>query len=186
MRLYNIRFDSAESRTDFGISMSGISLSSFGATVGGNKRSTLRSSLLNLWVWLSGGLSLACAVHCALVPLMFVLLPTLKMALFSVRDPNHSIAIFLMQSVRYEQPLVWLGLIIAGLSLLGLKLRGAVKQLRFHRIAWVLYAIGATLTLAGAYSPAREVLQHASLMLSGGLLLLAASLTNARAARCSA
>lgn len=164
--------------------MSGISLSSFAAPMRTHNAPVLRTRLHQLWVWLSGGLSLACAVHCALVPLAFVLLPTLKMALFSVRDPNHAIAIFLMQSVRYEQPLVWLGLAIAGLSLLGVSWRGAARHIRFHRLSWVLYAFGATLTLAGAYSPAREVLQHASLMLSGGLLLLMASLINARAARC--
>lgn len=164
--------------------MSGVSLTSFPVTTtAAGSWPKLRLGMSNLWVWLSGGLSLACAVHCALVPLMFVLLPTLKMALFSVRDPNHTLAIFLMQSVRFEQPLVWAGLIIAGLNLVGLSLRHGMKHLRFHRPAWALYACGAALTLAGAYSPAREVVQHASLMLTGGLLLLAASLVNARAAR---
>ena len=164
--------------------MSGVSLTSFPvATAASSAWPKFRLRTSNLWVWLSGGLSLACAVHCALVPLMFVLLPTLKMALFSVRDPNHTLAIFLMQSVRFEQPLVWAGLVIAGLNLVGVSMRRGIKQLRFHRPAWALYAFGAGLTLAGAYSPAREVLQHASLMLTGGLLLLAASLVNARAAR---
>lgn len=131
------------------------------------------------WLMLSGGLSLACAIHCALVPLLFVLMPTLKMALYSVRDPQHHFAIFLLQSVRFEQPLVFAGLILTALTLAQARLRGKISGSAQHRV-WLLYAFGAALTLTGAFSPARAVVQHASLMMAGGLLLVSASILNAR------
>jgi hypothetical protein len=141
--------------------------------------SRFRQTLARAWFWLSGGLSLLCAVHCALVPLMFVLMPTLKMALYSVRDPSHKMAIFLLQSVRFEQPLVFIGLGLTALTIGQAWLRGKVT-FRQQRFVWALFAAGAVLTIAGAMSPAREVLLHALLMLSGGLLLVGASLQSAR------
>jgi hypothetical protein len=133
-------------------------------------------------VIVSGGLSLACAVHCALVPLLFVLMPTLKMALYSVRDPQHHTAIFLLQSVRFEQPLVFAGLILTALTLLQARLRGKISSSAQARV-WLIYAFGTALTLGGAFSPARAVMQHAVLMVAGGLLLVSASILNARRVR---
>ena len=131
------------------------------------------------WLILSGGLSLACAIHCALVPLLFVLLPTLKMALYSVRDPQHHTAIFLLQSVRFEQPLVFAGLILTAFTLIQARLRGKISGTAQTHV-WLLYAFGAALTLTGAFSPARAVIQHAVLMMAGGLFLVSASILNAR------
>ena len=135
--------------------------------------------LARAWLMLSGGLSLACAIHCALVPLLFVLMPTLKMALYSVRDPQHHTAIFLLQSVRFEQPLVFAGLILTALTLVQARLRGKISGSAQAQV-WLLYALGAALTLSGAFSPARAVIQHAALMMAGGLLLVSASILNAR------
>ena len=131
------------------------------------------------WLILSGGLSLACAIHCALVPLLFVLLPTLKMALYSVRDPQHHTAIFLLQSVRFEQPLVFAGLILTAFTLIQARLRGKISGTAQMHV-WLLYVFGAALTLTGAFSPARAVIQHAALMIAGGLFLVSASILNAR------
>lgn len=131
------------------------------------------------WLLLSGGLSLACAIHCALVPLLFVLMPTLKMALYSVRDPQHHTAIFLLQSVRFEQPLVFAGLILTALTLIQARLRGKISG-SAQLSVWLLFALGAALTLTGAFSPARAVVLHAVLMVSGGFLLVSASILNAR------
>ncbi len=132
-----------------------------------------------IWLILSGGLSLACAIHCALVPLLFVLLPTLKMALYSVRDPQHHTAILLLQSVRFEQPLVFAGLILTALTLIQARLRGKISgSAQMH--VWLLYVFGAALTLSGAFSPAESPHVHAALMMSGGLLLVSASILNAR------
>ena len=134
------------------------------------------------WLLISGGLSLACAIHCALVPLLFVLMPTLKMALYSVRDPQHQTAIFLLQSVRFEQPLVFAGLILTALTLVQARLRGKISS-SAQALVWLLYAFGATLTLTGAFSPARAVIQHAVLMVAGGIFLVSASILNARRVR---
>ncbi len=131
------------------------------------------------WLILSGGLSLACAIHCALVPLLFVLLPTLKMALYSVRDPQHHTAIFLLQSVRFEQPLVFAGLILTAFTLIQARLRGKITG-SAQMLVWLLFGVGATLTLTGAFSPARAVVQHAVLMMAGGLFLVSASILNLR------
>ncbi len=137
------------------------------------------SHFARAWLFISGGLSLACAIHCAMVPLLFVLMPTLKMALYSVRDPQHHTAIFLLQSVRFEQPLVFAGLILTALTLIQTRLSGKINSSAQARV-WLLYAFGAALTLSGAFSPARAVTQHAVLMVAGGLLLVSASILNAR------
>ena len=150
----------------------------------GSNNISANSYLARAWLFISGGLSLACAIHCALVPLLFVLMPTLKMALYSVRDPQHHTAIFLLQSVRFEQPLVFAGLILTALTLIQARLRGKINS-SAQASVWLLYAFGAALTLSGAFSPARAVVQHAVLMVAGGLLLVSASILNARRVKTS-
>lgn len=137
------------------------------------------ASVARAWLILSGGLSLACAIHCALVPLLFVLLPTLKMALYSVRDPQHHIAILLLQSVRFEQPLVFAGLILTALTLTQARLRGKISGSAQMRV-WLLYAFGGALTLSGVFTSAQSPHVHAALMMTGGLFLVSASVLNAR------
>ena len=165
--------------------MSGISLSAIAVHDAVPQRRNkivtpnIGSYFARLWLLLSGGLSLACAIHCALVPLLFVLMPTLKMALYSVRDPQHHIAVFLLQSVRFEQPLVFAGLILTALTLVQARLRGKISGAAQQNV-WLLFALGASLTLTGAFSPARAVVQHAVLMVAGGLFLVSASILNAR------
>ena len=165
--------------------MSGISISASAVHAGVRQQRDSRVNanfgnyFARAWLLLSGGLSLACAIHCALVPLLFVLMPTLKMALYSVRDPQHHIAIFLLQSVRFEQPLVFAGLILTALTLAQARLRGKISSTAQAQV-WALFAFGATMTLSGAFSPARAVVQHAVLMVAGGLLLVSASILNAR------
>lgn len=162
--------------------MSGVSVSAVAALRSferPNPCASVGAFVSRAWLLISGGLSLACAIHCALVPLLFVLMPTLKMALYSVRDPQHQTAIFMLQSVRFEQPLVFAGLILTALTLIQARLRGKISS-SAQALVWLLYAFGATLTLTGAFSPARAVIQHAVLMVAGGLLLVSASILNAR------
>jgi hypothetical protein len=130
---------------------------------------------LSIWMYLSGGLSLACAVHCALVPLMFVLAPSLKMALYSVRDPSHATAVFLLQSVRFEKPLVILGLALTVINLLSRAMRTGFRQ-----SVWLMFGAGALLTLFGTYNTAQIPFLHAIVMMSGGVLMVLATLRSAR------
>jgi hypothetical protein len=146
-------------------------------------KNAFTTALSRAWLVLSGGLSLACAVHCALVPLMFVLMPTLKMALYSVRDPQHHMAMFLLQSVRFEQPLVFAGLILTALTLIQARLRGKISA-DAQTSVWLLYGLGAGLTLAGAFSPMAATIQHAVFMVFGGTVLVCASILNARRETC--
>jgi hypothetical protein len=143
------------------------------------QESALTEVLKRSWLLLSGGLSFACAVHCALVPLLFVLAPSLKMALFSVRDPNHQLAIWLMQSVRFELPLVLLGLAMTATAIVS---RSFSKY--FDGRVWTLFAIGSAFTLVGAFNTSKTPLMHGVLMIVGGLFLIAASWRNARLGKC--
>jgi hypothetical protein len=146
---------------------------------GATAESAFTERLKRTWLLLSGGLSFACAVHCALVPLMFVLAPSLKMALFSVRDPNHQLAIWLMQSVRFELPLVLIGLALTATAIVS---RSLTKY--FDRKVWSLFAIGAAFTLVGAFNTSKSPVLHGLLMVTGGLFLISASWRNARLGKC--
>ena len=81
--------------------------------------------------------------------------------------------------MRFEQPLVFAGLILTALTLIQARLRGKISSAAQARV-WLLYAFGAILTLSGAFSPARAAVQHAVLMVAGGLFLVLASILNAR------
>jgi hypothetical protein len=124
---------------------------------------------------LGGGLSLLCAIHCALVPLLFLITPTFKLALYSVRDPNHKIAIWMLASLRYERWMVWLGIIFAALALFS-NARASKRSTQF-------FFLGAGLSLVGVYSPAPAAFLHSGLMILGGLVLFYAVLLNARSCR---
>lgn len=55
--------------------------------------------------WFDGlglALSSACAVHCAALPIAFALLPSLQLALLSLRDPQHRLAMSLLALSRFE------------------------------------------------------------------------------------
>jgi MerC mercury resistance protein len=145
----------------------------------GSSKTDRANWLKRAWLYLSGGLSFACAVHCALVPLIFVLAPSLKMALFSVRDPNHQIAIWLMQSVRFELPLVLLGLALTATALVS-----SSFSKYFDARVWSLFAIGSAFTVVGAFSSNKSPATHGLLMVVGGVFLVAASVRNARIGRC--
>lgn len=119
-----------------------------------------------------GGLSLLCALHCAIVPLLFLITPTFKLALYSVRDPNHKVAMLMLLSLSYEKWLVWGGLLIAAIALFtGAKAKPKVIK---------LFLLGAALSLVGVYSPANAQVLHSVLMVAGGLTLFYAALLNAK------
>ena len=124
---------------------------------------------------LGGGLSLLCALHCAIVPLLFLITPTFKLALYSVRDPNHKLAMLMLLSLSYEKWLVWGGLLVAALVLFaGAKAKPNVVK---------LFMLGALLSLVGVYSSAQAQVLHSVLMVAGGFTLFYAALLNAKSCR---
>jgi hypothetical protein len=134
-----------------------------------------RWSLRSNWMPAIGGsFGFLCALHCALVPLLFSLMPTLKLALLSVRDPNHDLAIAMLTSLRFERSLVWTGIAIALMSVF---LAGNWRE---KPLAW--YALGIALTLTGTYLPIQWTVWHSALMVAGGCVMLFAALKRTPAA----
>ena len=139
-----------------------------------------RNSNFGLARWTSlfgGGISLLCALHCAIVPLLFLITPTFKLALYSVRDPNHKLAMLLLLSLRYEKWLVWGGLLVAALVLFTVT-KPKPKIIK-------LFLLGAALSLIGVYSYGSAQVLHSILMVAGGFTLFYAALLNSRNCRTS-
>lgn len=116
----------------------------------------------------------ACAVHCALVPLAFALLPSLTLALLSLRDPQHALVIGLLRFSRFETWTIATAILCAGIASLV-----AWRRYRTHR-GLVRAAIGATLLGASLVTTAPWT--HAALAIAGGVALCLAHRANLRAA----
>lgn len=120
--------------------------------------------------------SALCALHCALLPLMFVLMPSLLLALHSHRNPHHRWALLLHAIGRWE----WLIALLAGVVALLATLHG---WHRHARITPVLYAASGAglLMLATLFAPvAQHLVAHASVSVAGGALLVLAHYRNLR------
>lgn len=119
-----------------------------------------------------------CALHCALMPLAWTMIPSLTLALLSWHDPHHRAAILLLQASRWEGGLVAIALGFAGISL-GL---GYVRH-RGWRPSFLLIT-AAPLFIAAIASPlAADPALHAGLAVLGGVTLAAAHLSNLRLLR---
>ena len=116
----------------------------------------------------------ACALHCALVPLAFALVPSLALALLSVRDPRHGYVRALLRLSEYEAWTIAVAIAIAFAAsvVAGLR-RGAWRGL-------VGAAAGATL-LAAALATASPW-AHAAFATAGGFALCLAHRANLRTA----
>lgn len=115
----------------------------------------------------------ACAVHCALVPLAFALLPSLTLALLSLRDPAHGLAFALLRLARYETWTIAVAVALAiGTSLVAWRRHGSRRGLAF--------ALAGALLLAAALV-AMTSWSHAVLAVAGGLALCLAHRANLRA-----
>ena len=115
----------------------------------------------------------ACAVHCAAVPLAFAVLPSLQLALLSLRDPQHGLAMSLLALSRFEAWTVGLAVVLAlGTSVVAWRRRRGTLGL----VATV--AGGALLVAAlSTASPAR----HAIFAVAGALALCLSHGANLRA-----
>ena len=115
-----------------------------------------------------------CAVHCALVPLAFALLPSLTLALLSLRDPQHALAIGLLRFARFEAWTIATAVVFAIVA-------SVVAWRRYRtRRGLVCAAVGAMLLAASlATTPPWT---HAAFAVAGGVALCLAHRANLRAA----
>lgn len=104
-----------------------------------------------------------CALHCALVPILFALVPTLRLALHSFNHDYRDLAIWLLWSMRFERTLI---LFVALLTVLTLVLHRAGLK------AWLLRGAGIALMLYAAFVlPAQNAIEHAALLALGSAFL---------------
>lgn len=114
-----------------------------------------------------------CAVHCAVVPLAFALLPSLTLALLSLRDPAHGFAFALLRLARYEAWTIATAVVLAtGTSLTAWRRHGTWRGLVFA-------SAGALLLAAALAAPSSW--SHAVLAVAGGLALCLAHRANLHA-----
>ncbi len=105
--------------------------------------------------------SLLCAIHCALMPLLFALLPALGLGVLGSVDLDQGFAVFVAL------------LAVATLSL------GFRRHRAFH--AWALLAPGLALLGLGSFTELHDHSgAHAVVMVCGGLLIAAAHFANLR------
>ena len=130
------------------------------------------------WDGLGAGVSLACALHCAALPLVFGLLPGLQMALLSWDSQWQGLAQWLLWSHEAERFVVGTVLIFATLVLT----RGFVR----HRNRWpiAIASLAGAMMAAGAFGHWHDQdLLHVSLQVAGGLGVATAHILNLRALR---
>lgn len=122
----------------------------------------LRSAGDRIGMWAS----IACAVHCALLPLALVLAPALGLGVVGWLDVDQ---IFVLVAT------------VLGVAMLAL-------GYRIHRAVsvWLLMAAGLALVWLNAFSPLHEHgLWHAVMMVTGGLMIALAHWRNTRLSLCA-
>ena len=122
------------------------------------------------------GLSLACALHCAALPLLLAFVPAAMLALRSFQHPAHGAMTLLLVLSRWE----WAFALIASTIALSSTLIGARRHHR--RLPMLMAGCGAVLLLAASLiEPLKESLTgHAVATCVGGTLLAAAYWRNRR------
>ncbi len=108
--------------------------------------------------------------------MLFALIPALHLATYSVRDPNHGLAMALLWSLSYERILICIGIALCGL---GIALHGWPGW----RIS-VLFLLGATISLSASFVSLGSLWLHVAGSAFGGVLLVFASLLHRDAKRC--
>lgn len=104
-----------------------------------------------------------CALHCALVPILFALVPALRLALHSFNADYRDLAMWLLWSMRFERTLI---VVVSVLTVLTLLLH------RAGLTAWLLRTTGIALMLTAAFLlPAQNAIEHAALLALGSALL---------------
>ena len=127
------------------------------------------------WDGLGASVSLACAVHCAALPLVFSLLPSLQLALTSWDPQWQGLAQWLLWTHEAERLVVSTVLLFAAVVLT----RGFLA----HRSRWPLMvaACAAAMMALGAFGHWHsDDLWHVGLQVMGGLGIAAAHVLNWR------
>ncbi|MCP5473848.1 MAG: MerC domain-containing protein [Lysobacterales bacterium] len=127
---------------------------------------------------LGAGVSLACAVHCAAIPLIFGLIPSMQLALQSWDSEWQTLARWLLWTHDAERVFVSLVLVFASTVLI----RGYLKHRQSAPL--LIGAIAALGLIGGAFGHWHSAdLLHVALQVGGGLALAAAHIVNLRCLR---
>ncbi len=127
------------------------------------------------WDGLGAGVSIACAIHCAALPLVFGLLPGVQLALRSVDSQWQGLAQWLLWSHDAERVVVSTVILFATVVLL----RGF--RLHARRAPLVLAAVAGILMATGAFGHwTSDNLTHVVLQVIGGLGMATAHVMNLR------
>ena len=127
---------------------------------------------------LGAGVSLACAVHCAAVPLIFGLIPSLQLALRSWDHEWQTLAQWLLWTHEIERVFVSIVVLFASTVLI----RGFLRHRQ--RAPLVVAAFAALGMISGAFGHwHNDDLLHVLLQVSGGLGIAAAHILNLRSLR---
>lgn len=127
---------------------------------------------------LGAGVSLACAVHCAAVPLIFGLIPSLQLALQSWNSEWQVLARWLLWTHDAERVFVSIILLFAGTVLV----RGFLAHRQ--RRPLIVASVAALFLIIGAFGHWHsDDMLHVLLQVSGGLALAAAHILNLRQLR---
>jgi hypothetical protein len=116
-----------------------------------------------------------CGVHCAMLPLVFVALPSLQAALYSFRNPDHDLAIWFIRIGRWEWLVVCTAIAVAAASM-------ALAYRHHHRFApLAVAACGAASLIAAIWGPgAHDLTLHTGFAVSGGMTMCIAHLLSLR------
>lgn len=127
------------------------------------------------WDGLGAGVSIACAIHCAALPLVFGLLPGVQLALQSLDSQWQGLAQWLLWSHEAERLVVSTVILFATVVLW--------RGFRSHakRAPLVVASIAGTLMATGAFGHwPSENLTHVFLQVVGGLGMATAHVMNLR------
>jgi MerC mercury resistance protein len=122
--------------------------------------------------WLGGGMSLACAVHCALVPVLFMVMPFVELGAHNGALKGLGAAVDWMSHYEF-----WIVLIGMSISALSIKI-----HLHNHHQAgvWTWFAMGGLCHAIGLSMSHSQSLLHSGFMVCGGTCMLVAALKTAR------
>lgn len=127
------------------------------------------------WDGLGAGVSIACAIHCAALPLVFGLLPGVQLALRSMDSQWQGLAQWLLWSHEAERIVVSTVIVFATIVLL----RGF--QRHRQRLPLLVAVIAGGLMATGAFGHWHsEDLTHVFLQVVGGLGMATAHVLNLR------